>query len=244
VDCAVYYVVIEHPEGNFLFDTGFADDANTYYPKYTSKLQLYYNPWTKAAGVKIGMHADFKPENRIPNALKRIGLKIDDIDMVISSHFDMEHAGGNKYLKKSPFLVQKDHLDFAYNRPKALPYGIALYRKKDFDIGLDFETIQGDYEVVKDVVCISTPGHTKGHMSLLVRLDNAGSIIFCGDAFYWKWHYETNAYPPWWAMLSVSEFTESRLKLRHLAKLEKAKVFTPHDYEQYNREMKPKSPFT
>jgi glyoxylase-like metal-dependent hydrolase (beta-lactamase superfamily II) len=200
-------------------------------------------PWSQKMGLKIGIHAKYDEANKLPSALKRLGLAVDDIDIVVNSHFDSEHCGGNKFLKNATFIAQRECLDFAYNRPKKMPWGLYYYRRKDFDLDVNYEGITGDYEVVKDVFAISTPGHTKGHQSLMVRLDKSGTIIFAGDVFYLRESLSDDILPPFWAMLSTYEFWESRRKLRDLARMEKAKVVVAHDPDQYEEEIKAKSPF-
>jgi N-acyl homoserine lactone hydrolase len=42
--------------------------------------------------------------------------------------------------------------------------------------------VDGDAEVVPGVTLLATPGHSPGHVSLLVRLRESGSILLAVDA--------------------------------------------------------------
>ena len=48
--------------------------------------------------------------------------------------------------------------------------------------------INGDLDVFGDgsITIVSTPGHTPGHQSLLVRLPKRGNVILTGDAAHFK----------------------------------------------------------
>jgi glyoxylase-like metal-dependent hydrolase (beta-lactamase superfamily II) len=47
--------------------------------------------------------------------------------------------------------------------------------------------LDGDHDVFGDgtVTLVATPGHTPGHQSLMVRLQNTGTIILTGDLYHY-----------------------------------------------------------
>ena len=56
--------------------------------------------------------------------------------------------------------------------------------------------IEGDLDVFGDgVTLISTPGHTPGHQSLLVRLKNSGFIILSGDVVHLEENFRSDVVP-------------------------------------------------
>ena len=60
-----------------------------------------------------------------------------------------------------------------------------IYHAADFELGLRWRTLAGEHDLFGDgrVVIFPTPGHTAGHQSVIVHLDNA-SVIVAGDAHY------------------------------------------------------------
>jgi glyoxylase-like metal-dependent hydrolase (beta-lactamase superfamily II) len=57
--------------------------------------------------------------------------------------------------------------------------------------------LEGDRDVFGDgsVVILSTPGHTPGHQSLLVRLPETGWIVLTGDAVHLKANWDARRVP-------------------------------------------------
>ena len=57
--------------------------------------------------------------------------------------------------------------------------------------------LEGDHDVFGDgsVMIISTPGHTPGHQSLLVRLPKTGAVVLSGDAVHFKDNWDNRRVP-------------------------------------------------
>ena len=55
--------------------------------------------------------------------------------------------------------------------------------------------LEGDKDVFGDgsVTILSTPGHTPGHQSLLVKLPKTGAVVLSGDAAHFKSNWENRA---------------------------------------------------
>ena len=83
----VYGVYIDHPEGKFVFDTG-------YDLEHVNKVLPFELP-------------EQTPEQTLPAQLATIGVKPEEIDYVINSHFHFDHVGGNKYLTNATLLTSK-----------------------------------------------------------------------------------------------------------------------------------------
>jgi glyoxylase-like metal-dependent hydrolase (beta-lactamase superfamily II) len=60
---------------------------------------------------------------------------------------------------------------------------VEMFDRELFE-GLNFEVIDGDFQVSEDVKILSTPGHTPGTQSVSVRTDDGLAIIagFCSLA--------------------------------------------------------------
>jgi glyoxylase-like metal-dependent hydrolase (beta-lactamase superfamily II) len=164
--------LIMHPKGNVLFDTGMSKDC----------IDKPDERWGLVAKV---FEPIVKKGQDIVSQLAGIGLKPDDIDIVINSHLHLDHAGDNEFFPKAKFLVQRAEIRAAYY-PEI--FQRAAYFKKDFDHPLNYVEIEGDYDVFGDGViqCISTPGHSQGHQSLMVNLENSGKMLYTADACYMR----------------------------------------------------------
>jgi glyoxylase-like metal-dependent hydrolase (beta-lactamase superfamily II) len=57
--------------------------------------------------------------------------------------------------------------------------------------------LQGDHDIFGDgsATIISTPGHTPGHQSLLVKLPRTGAIVLSGDAVHFRSNWENRGVP-------------------------------------------------
>jgi N-acyl homoserine lactone hydrolase len=80
--------VIEHPDGTFLFDTGWGSDP---------EVDAHYRP------RPIGLH----------DALAAIGLRLDEITHASNCHLHFDHCGGNPLLGTIPVFAQERELEEA-----------------------------------------------------------------------------------------------------------------------------------
>ncbi len=165
--------LIVHPRGKVLFDTGFHPSVETNPEEHLGKDCYGVGPIT--IGYRMVHGQD------VVSQIKKLGYSINDIDYVVNSHLHFEHTGCNEFFSRSTFLIQKEELKEAYTRSK----NEWAYRRKDFDLPFKFRTVKGDYDIFGDrtVVILYTPGHTRGHQSLLVKLQS-GPIILAADACY------------------------------------------------------------
>lgn len=225
----VYGVLIEHKEGNFLFDTGYNMD------------------WVNNHMPGIGAQTELQT---VPGQLHQIGLRPKDISHVINSHMHVDHVGGNHFCTEACTLCHKKELE-AYQRPD--PWEIHGYADRNAapqvevdgippDAAADdrvqdiytprFELLTGDNEIAKGVHLFETPGHTPGHYSLMVELAGRRPMLFTGDACYTKRNIEQNLIAN--AHTDVRNAHESLQRLRDLAELHDAELFYSHDPEAWN----------
>ncbi len=121
----------------------------------------------------------YAPEDDIRERLATLGRTPDDVKIVINSHFHWDHAGGNRLFPEARFFVQSSEYRFAYN-PDA--FVARPYARAYFDCGIDYQLMAGDAIVKPGVGALTTPGHTPGHQSALVRLPSGRCMILTGDA--------------------------------------------------------------
>jgi N-acyl homoserine lactone hydrolase len=165
-----FMYVVTHPQGNLLLDSGAHPELGT-------------DPEARLGSAAASFDARLTPDDQIERQLASIGLKPTDIDVVVQSHLHFDHAGGLGWLTHAPVFVQREELSFAFDPPV---YQRLIYVTGDFDHGLEWTPLEGDYDVFGDgrVIVISTPGHTRGHQSLMVHLDSGQTVILLADAAY------------------------------------------------------------
>jgi N-acyl homoserine lactone hydrolase len=118
--------------------------------------------------------------------LEQIGVKPSDIKFVAISHTHPDHIGNVELFPQSTLLVQAREYDWP------LPSGGPRFKPEH-----PVQKLNGDYDVFGDgsVTIISTPGHTPGHQSLLVKLPHTGAVILSGDAVHFKDNWENRRVP-------------------------------------------------
>ena len=170
-----YY--IDHPEAKILFDAGWKLEEFGDWKGFPQR--------RGSEGYGVKQETDENPVAQ----LGKLGVKIDDIDYVIMSHLMCDHAGWLPVFagKKAQVVVQQQEYDYAQRvgiphipgEPAPVEqFHSWMYLRKQYEVpGLKFKLIEGDYELVKDVSILSTPGHTPGSSCLIVD----GRLAFVGD---------------------------------------------------------------
>jgi N-acyl homoserine lactone hydrolase len=111
------------------------------------------------------------------DALAQVGLSPADISMVVNTHLHFDHCGQNAVFKHAPYYVQRTELDRCRREARE------LYDWFDF-MNARFELLDGDTELLPGLSVITTPGHTNGHQSVVIRADDGSTDILTGDAIY------------------------------------------------------------
>jgi N-acyl homoserine lactone hydrolase len=122
-------------------------------------------------------YSEFENGRDVIEQLASLGLKPDDIDTVISTHYDGDHAGRHAAFTKAQYVVQRlHHLDAATNPRFA---GV----RPQWDQPIErIRLVDGDTELLPGLELIETSGHVPGHQSVLVRLPKTGAILLTIDA--------------------------------------------------------------
>jgi 4-pyridoxolactonase len=233
-----YSVLILHPEGNILYDTGYDLDH-----------VLEVLPFEKPQQDQT---------QTIPGQLSLLGLDPASVSTVAVSHFHFDHCGGVKHVPDARLIAHRLEFQAAqspepfealgYSDLSFSPEGVR-YSGGDLLTGAGDETrkdvsapdsrfvaVEGDVEIAKGVHLIATPGHSRGHYSLMVRMNDGSSLIFAGDAIYTQRSLETECiagfhYDP------VASIRSMR-RLKALAEEHHAELFFSHEAESYAKYLK------
>ena len=120
---------------------------------------------------------EFVNELTVFEQLTAIGLQPDDIDMVISTHYDFDHSGNHGAFTKAKYLVQRAHHEHV---PGNARYALT---RPQWDQPIErIWLVDGDTELLPGLELIETSGHVPGHQSVLVRLPKTGAVLLTIDA--------------------------------------------------------------
>ena len=93
-------------------------------------------------------------DQSIENALRKIGVQCDDIDIVIATHLHWDHTGCNSLFSHAKIIVQERELSYA-RRPEAI--GSCLPGVLD----LDYTVISGDTDIAEGEGYIDPRPHSR-----------------------------------------------------------------------------------
>ena len=113
------------------------------------------------------------PGEPIEEALLDIGVDVDDIHLVAVSHLHTDHAGGLKlFAGRVPVHAQRRELEYGLaNHPE--PERHAIFRVDFDDPGIDWRLTDGEAEIAPGITAVPTYGHTPGHQSFVIDLDES-----------------------------------------------------------------------
>lgn len=198
--------LIRHSKGWFLWDTGVPDAVasmpNGLVPS-DPKATVWRRPKTLAA------------------QLDQLGVKPGDIKWMGVSHTHPDHTGNVEMFPQAILYVQKVEYDWpgANNEPRFKP-------------SHPVELLSGDKDVFGDgsLTILSTPGHTPGHQSLLVKLPKTGAVVLSGDAIHFKSNWDNRVVPG--MNVSKDQTLASMQKIADTLDKEKAQLWINHDKAQ------------
>ena len=162
-------LLIEHDIGPILIDTGAGNkESDKFYDIY---------------GVE---NVGSPGPTLLEDGLRQLGVRPDQIVMVIDSHLHFDHAGGNTTkdetgairpnFPKARYVVQRREYEWATHTNERTA---ASYFAHNFvpihEAGL-FDFVDGEAEIVSGIRALPTPGHTPGHHGLLI--ESAGERAF------------------------------------------------------------------
>lgn len=134
----------------------------------------------------------------VPGDLKALNINREDIDFVILTHYDFDHAGGvimtNEHgqpeltFPKARHIIQKSEWEDALN-PGAR--SIKSYWPVNFELLMkskNLELIDGEAEIIEGIRAIPTGGHSRGHQAVHIASDNQ-TAVYLGDLLPTRAHF-------------------------------------------------------
>ena len=183
--------LIEHPQGLILVDTGWHRDMSPH-GVFDKKAQI------KSLGSWILYHVNqgrIAAGEAIDEQLQSLGFKPTDLDYVLLTHLDCDHANGLRAVRDAKhIIVAQEELDCARKN------GFIRYKKKWWE-GCDLQTIEWNgtegpagksFDLFGDgsVVMVNIPGHCDGLCAVRLTNDRGQFVLLFGDGGYatksWK----------------------------------------------------------
>jgi N-acyl homoserine lactone hydrolase len=203
--------LIHHAQGWFLWDTGITDAV---------------------AAMPDGLKGangspDWKRAKTLAAQLEQIGVKPSDIKAMAISHTHPDHIGNVELFPQTMLYVQKAEYDWpgTNGAPR-------------FNPAHPVTKLEGDDDVFGDgsVVILSTPGHTPGHQSLLVRLPKTGAVVLSGDVAHFKDNWDNRRVPAF--NTSREQSLASMDRIADVLQKEHAQLWINHDKAQSDAQKK------
>lgn len=110
------------------------------------------------------------------DALAAVGLKPEDIDIIIHTHLHNDHCENDYKCPRAKVYVQRSELEFLKN-----PHPIDHRYYPDVLDDVDLVELDGDANILEGIDVIFSPGHTVGGQSVAVNTSKGKAIItgFC-----------------------------------------------------------------
>jgi N-acyl homoserine lactone hydrolase len=220
--------LVEHPQGPILIDTGLPalarDDPATALGRRTT---IAFDPRLEEGAA-------------VTERLAALGIDPLSIGVVVMTHMHYDHTGSVEAFAGSTFVSDAREWDAAIGGGP-----LQGYRRQLFDHGYDWRTIDfGSSQVDSfasfgravdlfgdgSIRLLSTPGHTKGHMSVLLRLRSGRELLLTADAAYSRRTIEEELVPVFCD--DVHRYMRSLREIRRYLELTpSAQVVCGHDPE-------------
>jgi N-acyl homoserine lactone hydrolase len=185
MDVPVPSYLVRHPTaGPMLIDTGL-------HPSVARDPR--HNMGRRASG-----YFSLEPGADVTSQLRERGLGPGDIEVVVLTHLHLDHASAISEFPESTFVVSEAEWEHATSLRFPLFEG---YRPAHYDHAVDYRTVDFGADYVDSygpfgravdlfgdgtVRLAFTPGHTPGHMSVLLRLPRRDFVVLSDVAYTWR----------------------------------------------------------
>ena len=115
----------------------------------------------------------------LKTSLEGLGLGVGDIDAIILTHSHWDHSQNTDVFPDAQIMIHPKELEYA-EAPKKGDYATPRYFINTLQ-GRDVKEIVEGQEIEPGITVLDTPGHTRGHVSVMVDT-SCGKIAVAGDA--------------------------------------------------------------
>jgi N-acyl homoserine lactone hydrolase len=225
--------LVEHPgAGPILIDTGLHPSIAVDKKQNVGRL----------FAATVARDWSMEPEQALPDQLRERGIEPSEVKLIVMTHLHLDHSSGMVQFPGATFLFSRQEWEIA-NAPRNWRNGYVTshfdhafdYRLLDFDgdgVG-SFASFGRSFDLLGDgsMRAVFTPGHTMGHMSVVLR--TAGrEVLVAGDAVYTK-HALVTGHEPY-LMQDEHLFARSLREIQRYTEQTPSAVVVPgHDMEAW-----------
>lgn len=188
IDSPLGAALIEHPTaGPVLVDTGMQTDN-----RLGPVVGVIFR------GLRIG------PDENVPAQLREWGIALEDVRTVVMTHLHADHTTAMDRFPHARFVIAGPEWAAARSRLSARKGYVAGHLPDESAVELvDFERDGAPHEGLARTIdllgdgsirLVSTPGHSSGHLSVLVETAD-GPLFLLGDAVYTRRNLDEDLLP-------------------------------------------------
>jgi N-acyl homoserine lactone hydrolase len=221
----VPFFVISHPEGNVIVDGG-------------NPLAVARDPRAHLGPLADVFEVHMTEEDHCVAQLERRGIDTTAITHIVQTHLHMDHTGALGHFPNATVTVHERELEAA-RAAKPFQNG---YVRADIDRDdIDWQPVSAAHDLFGDgtIRLLETPGHSAGHMSILLALQQTGAVLLTADAADNRAQWQGRMEPR--ALSSLEDAMNSIELLRRLAAEHDALVVHGHDPKNWAAVSEPSS---
>lgn len=219
IEVPVPFFLIRHPEGDVVVDGG-------------NPLAVARDPRGHWGALADQFDVRMTEEQHCVAQLQRLGVAPESVRYIVQTHLHIDHTGALGHFPDATVVVHERELEAART---ADPPHVQGYVREDFErAGLRWQTLQGDHDLFGDgrIRLLQTPGHSAGHVSVLLDLQDTGPVLLTADATDDLSQWEGRR--PLRVLHSRDDAERSLERLRELARETHALVIFGHDPESWS----------
>ena len=200
----IWVMVIEHPEGIFVIDTG--ENSNINDPGYFNFATPIVR-WFNTTQYKFKVER----EEEIDRQLELLGIPIEKVTTVVLTHLHLDHVDGLRHFPKTHIIVNKAEWEKPFgDLPQLYP---SWFRPELVELNEKYDVFDKAYYITrsKDIVLVQTPGHTWHHCSVILKTEHC-NIFFGADICYEQQQIIDNKYSGANASHKLAKDTYSKVR--------------------------------
>lgn len=169
--------LMRHAKGWMLWDSGYPDSLAE-----------------RPEGL-VGPRSTAWRKKTLAAQLAELGLAPAQITHLAFSHSHADHVGNGNLFTAATLFIQQTEYEAAFG-PDAAKFGFQSATHDKLRANPTVK-LNGDHDIFGDgsVTILSTPGHTPGHQSLLVKLAKTGPVVFSGDLAHFQQNFDLRRVP-------------------------------------------------